>query len=198
MNIINGIKNVARRLREDFKSPTIYPYRDKTSRLLDNVSVVSAENLVMEQSTSIGPDSRIMNLRAKFVMKKYSFSGPGLLVVTGDHMPILGTPLIQVTDQMKDELDIEHKYDQDVVVDEDVWLGARVTLLNGAHIGRGSIVAAGSIVTRSLPPYCVGGGIPAKHIKNRWTVEQILEHESKIYPPEERFTREYLESIIAE
>ena len=157
MNIINGIKNVARRLREDFKSPTIYPYRDKTSRLLDNVSVVSAENLVMEQSTSIGPDSRIMNLRAKFVMKKYSFSGPGLLVVTGDHMPILGTPLIQVTDQMKDELDIEHKYDQDVVVDEDVWLGARVTLLNGAHIGRGSIVAAGSIVTRSLPPYCVGG-----------------------------------------
>ena len=59
---------------------------------------------------------------------------------------------------MKAELDVNHHYSKDVVVDEDVWLGARVTLLPGVHIGRGAIIAAGSVVTRSVQAYSIWGG----------------------------------------
>lgn len=52
-------------------------------------------------------------------------------------------------------------------VGNDVWLGRRVMVMPGVHIGDGCIVAAGAVVTKDLPPYCVVGGIPAKIIKSR-------------------------------
>ena len=70
-----------------------------------------------------------------------------------------------------------------------------MTLLSGITIGRGSTVAAGAVVSKSMPPYCICGGVPAKPIKRIWTIEEILEHESKLYPEKERFTREQLEDI---
>lgn len=86
-------------------------------------------------------------------------------------------------------------YDKDVVVEEDVWIGCNVTLLSGVTIGRGTTVAAGAVVSKSMPPYCVCGGIPAKFIKFYWTIDQILEHEEKLYPERERYTRMQLEKI---
>lgn len=65
-------------------------------------------------------------------------------------MPVVGMPLIEVTDAIKRKQDINHEYSKDVVIEEDVWIGARVTLLPGVTIGRGSIVAAGAVVTRSV------------------------------------------------
>ena len=59
-------------------------------------------------------------------------------------------------------------------------------------------VAAGAVVAKSMPPYCVCGGVPAKVIKFYWTIDQILEHEAKLYPKEKRYTREQLEEMFAE
>ena len=87
-------------------------------------------------------------------------------------------------------------YDQDVVVEEDVWIGCNVTLLSGVIIGRGATVAAGAVVSKSMPPYCICGGVPAKFIKFYWTVDQILEHETKLYPEKERYKREQLENLF--
>ena len=75
-------------------------------------------------------------------------------------------------------------------------VGCNVTLLAGVTIGRGSTVAAGAVVSKSMPPYCICGGVPAKFIKFYWTIEQILEHEVKLYSEEERYTREQLEDIF--
>ena len=50
---------------------------------------------------------------------------------------------------------------------DDVWIGANCTLLDGANIGKGAIVAAGSVVTGTLAAYGVYAGIPAKKIKER-------------------------------
>jgi acetyltransferase-like isoleucine patch superfamily enzyme len=55
----------------------------------------------------------------------------------------------------------------DIVIEDDVWIGARVILLAGVSIGRGAIVAAGAVVTKSVPPYAIVGGIPARLIKMR-------------------------------
>ena len=87
-------------------------------------------------------------------------------------------------------------YDHDVTIEEDVWIGSNVTLLSNVTIGRGTTVAAGAVVNKSMPPYCICGGVPAKVIKFYWTVDQILEHEKKLYSENERYTREQLERII--
>lgn len=52
-----------------------------------------------------------------------------------------------------------------IVIEDEVWLGAGVTILPGVTVGRGSIVAAGAVVTRDVPPGVLVGGVPAKVIK---------------------------------
>jgi acetyltransferase-like isoleucine patch superfamily enzyme len=54
-----------------------------------------------------------------------------------------------------------------VVIEDYVWIGTRAMVLSGVHIGRGAVVAAGSVVTRDVGPYEVVGGIPAKIIGER-------------------------------
>lgn len=67
--------------------------------------------------------------------------------------------------------------DQDVVIEDGVWVGCNVVILKGVTVGRGSVVGAGAVVTKDVPPYAVVGGNPAKLIKYRFTEEQIKEHE---------------------
>ena len=62
-----------------------------------------------------------------------------------------------------------------IIVDDDVWIGFRSTILSGVHIGQGAIVAAGSVVTKDVPPYAIAGGVPAKVIKYRFSPEMITE-----------------------
>lgn len=52
-----------------------------------------------------------------------------------------------------------------VVIEDGVWLGARVTVLKGVTIGRGAVVAAGAVVTRDVPPHTVVAGVPARVIR---------------------------------
>ena len=52
-----------------------------------------------------------------------------------------------------------------IVLERDVWLATGVTVLANVTIGQGTIVAAGSVVTRDLPPFVLAGGIPAKVIR---------------------------------
>ncbi len=58
-------------------------------------------------------------------------------------------------------------------IGNDVWIGAKVNILSGVNIGNGVIIAAGSVVTKSIPPYSIVGGIPAKVIKMRFSDEII-------------------------
>ena len=80
--------------------------------------------------------------------------------------------MIDITDEEK-----LPENDQPVVIEDGVWTGANVIILKGVTIGRGSVVAAGSVVTKSCAPYSIIGGVPAKLIKMRFTPEQIVEHE---------------------
>lgn len=52
-----------------------------------------------------------------------------------------------------------------VVIGRNVWIGANSTILKGVEIGDGAIIAAGSVVTKSLPSNCIAGGVPAKILK---------------------------------
>ena len=135
----------------------------------------------------------ILTTNAKFIMKPNSGAAIGLKVVTGNHARIVGTFYRNITEEMKPK-----NMDKDVIVESDVWIGCNVTLLSGVTIGRGSTVAAGAVVAKSMPPYCICGGVPAKVIKFYWTIDQIMEHEAKLYPENERYTREQLEGIFSQ
>jgi maltose O-acetyltransferase len=54
-----------------------------------------------------------------------------------------------------------------IVIEDDVWIGARVTILGGVNIGTGAVIGAGSVVTKNVPPYAIVAGNPAKLIRYR-------------------------------
>jgi maltose O-acetyltransferase len=56
---------------------------------------------------------------------------------------------------------------QPIVIKDYVWIGIRATILGGVTIGKGSVVMAGAVVTRDIPPYTVVGGVPAKVVRQR-------------------------------
>jgi acetyltransferase-like isoleucine patch superfamily enzyme len=63
-----------------------------------------------------------------------------------------------------------------VNIEDDVWIGAKVVILPNVIIGEGCIVGAGSVVTKSLPPYSICVGNPCKAIKPRFSEEELKEH----------------------
>ncbi|MBT3207376.1 MAG: transferase [Bacteroidetes bacterium] len=52
-----------------------------------------------------------------------------------------------------------------IIIEDDVWIGARVTILKGVKVGKGSVVAVGSVVTKDVPENSIVGGVPAKVVK---------------------------------
>jgi acetyltransferase-like isoleucine patch superfamily enzyme len=92
-----------------------------------------------------------------------------------------------------------------IEIGNDVWIGLNVIILSGVKIGDGAIIAAGSVVTKSIPPYSIYGGVPAKFIKHRlgedqisqlqkiqwwdWPIEKIRENESLFYGDVDEFIK---------
>ncbi len=52
-----------------------------------------------------------------------------------------------------------------VIIEDDVWICDKVTICAGVHIGKGTVIAANSVVTKDIPAYCMAAGIPAKVVK---------------------------------
>ena len=83
--------------------------------------------------------------------------GPGTLIHSGNH------------NYKNKKIPIRHQGFQfaSIVIKDDVWIAANCTILAGVTIGKGAVVAAGSVVTKNIEPYTVVGGIPAKVISKR-------------------------------
>lgn len=126
----------------------------------------------MYEPSSIGPGATIYTTGAHLIIKQHFVCGPNLTIITGDHKYIPGRWLDSITSEEKDE-----DNDKDVIIEEDVWCGANVVILKGVTIGRSSIIAAGSVVTKSVPPYSIVAGVPAKVIRRKWNEEDIEKHE---------------------
>ena len=124
----------------------------------------------------------------RFIMKGLSGAAQGLTVITGNHHRVVNEMMGQTfVSRGKDE-------DKDVVVEEEVWIGCNVTLLSGVIVGRGATVGAGSVCTKSVPPYSIVMGNPAKVIGFNYTPDEALEHERLLYPEKDRLAKEVLDN----
>lgn len=82
--------------------------------------------------------------------------GPNVCVTASNHGIALGIPIR-----------MQRGVDAPIVIGNDVWLGANVVVTAGVEIGDGCVVGAGAVVTRSLPPNSICGGVPAKVLRLR-------------------------------
>lgn len=83
----------------------------------------------------------------------------------GKHDHIIDIPCLPIWDSPRGINEI-------TIVEDDVWIGHNSTIIAGVTIGAGSIVAAGSLVNKDIPPCEVWAGVPAKKIKNRFINEE--------------------------
>lgn len=151
----------------------------------------SVKNVYIYDKVGIGPYAYLSTPNAKIIFKGNSSVAEHLAIHTGNHARKPGMFVTDFTEENKPQ-----GLDKDVIIEKDVWIGANVTILAGVTVGRGATIAAGAVVNKDVPPYSIVGGVPAKVIKFYWNVEEILAHEEKLYPEDERYSRIELESII--
>ena len=168
-------------------NPSKFGYFGKNASIGIPADLKKQENIFLYDFARIGPKSTIMTSgNGKFIMKRGCLCSESLVVVVSNHRQCIGKYL---------NSNNEDAVYGDVIVDEDVWIGVNVTLLAGVHIGRGSIIGACSVVSKDIPPYTIAVGNPAKVIKLKWTVDEIIRHEESLYPKAQRFSRQDLEDI---
>jgi len=151
--------------------------RHGRSFIFDPYGEYSFGTICVGDDVYIGSGAMLSASRSSITIGSKVIIGPQLIIMGGNHKTdLLGRFMADIRDDEKRPED-----DKGVVIEDDVWIGARVTLLHGVTVGRGAIVAAGAIVTRDVPSYAVVGGTPARVNKWRWNVEEIINHERVLY-----------------
>lgn len=106
--------------------------------------VIRPQTIIMANDIAriIIGDDVLIGSGAHFYAANHSFDRPDILIAAQGHSPA-----------------------EDIVISDDVWIGAGAVILPGVQIGRHSVVAAGSVVTRSIEPFSVYAGVPARKIR---------------------------------
>lgn len=129
------------------------PVRRKVKRI--GCDFLCGCQMKLTRQTEIGDHVALMGVSAsgngRLVFGDYVRAGEGLLIYTRNHN-YHGSALPYDTTYIP----------KDVIIDDCVWIGARVILLPGTHIGEGAIIQAGSVVHGEIPPLAIAGGNPAK------------------------------------
>ena len=163
-----------------YKVKSLISYSQKTKiKLIGNDVYIghdckfTCKNVRIGNKVYIGERASFVSSISKINIGNYVMFGPNVTIRGGNHrIDIIGTYMYEVKNSQKLEIN-----DQDVTIEDDVWIGCNATILKGVTIGRGSVVAAGSIVVKSCPPYSIIGGNPAKVLKMRFTIEEIIKNE---------------------
>ena len=114
------------------------------------------EGLVMGNNSNIGP---------------YNYIGCSGKITIGDNVMLAPRVSIYAENHVFDNPNITIKaqgvYKKEVVIEDDCWIAANAVILAGVTIGKGSVVAAGSVVNEDVPAFSVVAGVPARVIKSR-------------------------------
>lgn len=116
-------------------------------------------NLEIDDNSDIGLNAHIGGLDngGKLVIGKDVMMAPEVTILTLKH------------NYLRKDIPIKAQgfENSKVIIEDDVWIGYRVIILPGVILGKGSIIAAGSVVTKNVDPFTIVGGVPATFIKRR-------------------------------
>lgn len=122
--------------------------------------------------------------RYSYIGQHFSASGPvliGDLVMISSHVKVPGADhRIDVVGGAT-RLEFAPPEHPVTVFEADCWIGQGAIIREGVRIGRGAVVAAGAVVTKSVEPYAVVGGSPARMIRMRFDEAQIAAHEAVLF-----------------
>lgn len=129
------------------------------SKIGKNVNI--ERNAIFSKNIHLGDNSGIgieCVLQGSIYIGKDVMMGPQVWIYTRNH---------RHNDIERPMIEQGFEEEKPVTIDDDVWIGSRVTILPGVHIGKGSIIGTGSVVTKDVPDYTIVAGNPAKVVKNR-------------------------------
>lgn len=187
---INRLKNIlgltgVRYKMEDFGRIGLHTIVKQNSQLVP-------ANMYLDDYVIIQDGNNFISHTGKLIVKKYSVISSGCIIVPGTHKLKVGVPFYLAAQKHIGDIDY------DIVIDEDCWIGAGCILLPDVHIGRGTVVGAGAVVTKDTLPYSVVAGTPARIIGVKFDLQSCIEHEKCLYKPEERLAISFLEKLYSE
>lgn len=142
---------------------------DKTAYIAAGSSLSS--DIIIGPYAYVGPEAMICK---GVQIGAYSMLGPRVTIVGRDHrFDIPGVPTIFSG----------RPESMPTVIEADVWIGACTTLIGGIRIGHGSVIGAGSVVTRDVPPFTIVAGVPARVLRNRFGETEKDIHEKMLKGP---------------
>ena len=189
VTIFNMIHRVIRAIRIIFLHSS-WKRAGRHVRFSPGNSQFNYENISIGDDVYIGPNATFLTSDSTISIGNKVMFGPGVTILTGDHnYNVVGA-------FMKDVKEKKPENDLPVVIEDDVWVGAGVIILKGVTIRRGSIVAAGSLVTRDVLPYSIVAGHPARLVKPRFHMNEIRVHEERLYAKDDRLEDKDLEHLI--
>lgn len=141
---------------------------------LEGKSALTASHIHLGDHVFIGPGATLLSAEAQIYIGNCVMFGPNVSIVTGNHRTdVVGAYMIDVKEKCEQD-------DQDVIIEDDVWIGMGATILKGVTIGRGSVIGAGALVTRSVPPYSIVTTKRETVVRPRFTEEDLRVHKEKM------------------
>lgn len=140
-------------------------------------SSFSYKNIALGDDVYIGPGALLSASESQIVFNNKIILGPNVTMMGGDHnISMIGKYMFDVKEKLPEN-------DLPIIIEDDVWIGTGAIILKGVKVGTGSVIAAGALVIKNVPPYSIVGGVPAKVLKMRFKEDEIIQHSQLIKNP---------------
>jgi len=176
--VLHTFFSLARRLRRAVKGyATVDRFGSRGQDFeFDPDGTYSYASIHVGNHVNLGAGATLLATRAEIRIGNHVMFGPGVTVRGGNHrFDVVGRYIDTIQEVEKRSSD-----DLGVVIEDDVWVGGNATILHGVRVGRGSVIGASAVVTRSVSPYSIVAGNPARVIGRRFSDEQVLQHEDAL------------------
>ena len=141
--------------------------------------IFTYSTITIGDNCHIGKMACLQSAHGKILIGNNVILGPYVSIHGGNHIyDRIGEYMAQVNKDCN--------CDGEVVIEDDVWVGANAIILKGVRVGEGAIISAGAVVTKNVEPYTIVGGVPAKKLKMRFSPDEIVRHRKILYRDSKR------------
>ena len=137
--------------------------------------IFTYENIEIGNDVYIGANAVFQSSYGKIIIGNHIMFGPGVNIHGGSHK------IREIGALMKHTAEKQQGDDGVVIIEDDCWIGANAIILSNVTIGKGSVIGAGAVVTKDIPPYSIYTGTPSVKIRQRFTQEELEEHNKILY-----------------